>query len=158
MNPEPVSITAVVNDVGEALRSMAEEKQLRFTIELPAEALVTVTDQRALHQILLNLANNAIKYTHTGSVRMSAARAQNDGGRIQILVQDTGIGIREEDRARLFQAFEQLDTSSTRRFEGAGLGLHLSRRLADLIGATLECQSTFGQGSTMVLSLAGMPP
>ena len=63
------------------------------------------------------------------------------------------MGIREEDRARLFQAFEQLDASSTRRFQGVGLGLHLSQRLATSISATLDCDSTFGEGSTFTLKL-----
>jgi two-component system sensor histidine kinase/response regulator len=143
----------VVEEVADALRAMAEEKRLAFETGLPAEDVVVTTDHRALHQILLNLANNAIKYTERGSVRITLSRARQDGRRVELRVIDTGVGIREEDRTRLFQAFEQLDTSSTRRFQGAGLGLHLSRRLADLIGATLECESEFGRGSTFTLSV-----
>jgi len=132
---------------------MAAEKHLDFELDLPQHDVVTMTDQRALHQILLNLANNAIKYTEQGSVRIRVSRARQNGGRIEVCVTDTGIGIPDEDQVRLFQAFEQLDTSSTRRFQGVGLGLHLSRRLAALIGATLEFESTFGTGSTFTLSL-----
>ncbi len=154
VNAEPVSIVSVVNDVEEALRKMAEEKSLRFEVALPSEDIVTVTDKRALHQILLNLTSNAIKYTDRGSVRIELVNAPLDSARaIQVRVIDTGIGIRKEDEARLFQAFEQLDTSSTRRFHGVGLGLHLSHRLATLLGATLEFESTYGEGSTFILAL-----
>jgi protein-histidine pros-kinase len=152
VNLEPVSVSTVAHRVADSLRAMAEEKQLRLTLELPPEEIVAVTDHRALQQILLNLANNAIKYTDAGSVFIKLARVEKIHC-IEISVTDTGIGIREEDQARLFQAFEQLDTSSTRRFHGVGLGLHLSRRLAELIGATLECTSTYGEGSTFTVSL-----
>src|SRR5579884_628373 len=154
IHPERVSVTAVVGEVADALRAMAEEEGLRFLLELPPENIITVTDHRALQQILLNLANNAIKYTESGSVGIGVTRMRHDGPhRIIIRVTDTGIGIRLEDQARLFQAFEQLDTSTTRRAQGVGLGLHLSRRLAGLIDATLEFESTYGQGSTFTLSL-----
>ena len=149
---ERVSVTAVVKDVAESLRAMAEEKHLEFQLEIPDENVVVTTDHRAVQQILLNLANNAIKYTERGFVCMSIERAPAER-RVNVRVRDSGVGIREEDQARLFQAFEQLDTSSTRRFQGVGLGLHLSRRLAELIGATLECDSVFGEGSTFTLSL-----
>ncbi len=158
INPEPASVPAVVKEVAESLRAMAEEKRLRFNLELPPEDMIVVTDRRALHQILLNLANNAIKYTEHGSVSISVARAPHNVKRIEVRVADTGIGIREEDQPRLFQAFEQVDTSSTRRFQGVGLGLHLSRRLAALIDATLQCESTYGEGSTFTLSLPDVMP
>ena len=151
ISPEPVALQEVVNEVGESLRAMAEGKRLRLEVELPPEPVVAVSDRRALQQILLNLANNAIKYTESGSVTIELQRPLD--GRTAIAVRDTGIGIREEDRARLFQAFEQLDASSTRRFHGVGLGLHLSQRLATLIGASLDCDSTYGEGSTFTLTL-----
>ncbi len=153
ISPEPVSIREIVNEVEEALRAMAQEKRLRFAIELPKHDVSITTDRRALHQILLNLANNAIKYTDRGSVRIMAEYRLEDSGPVEIRVIDTGIGIRPEDQIRLFQAFEQIDTTGTRRFEGVGLGLHLSRRLATLLGATLECTSTYGEGSTFLLTL-----
>ena len=149
---ERVSVCAVVNEVAESLRAMAQEKHLAFTVDLPDEDIAVTTDHRALQQILLNLANNAIKYTERGTVCVGVERAPEQG-HVRVRVRDTGVGIREEDQARLFQAFEQLDTSSTRRFQGVGLGLHLSRRLAGLIGATLECDSAYGEGSTFTLSL-----
>ena len=153
VNIEPVLVHTVVNEVAESLRAMANEKHLDFKIELPPEDIIVSTDHRALHQILLNLANNAIKYTEEGSIRIQAGYAPGNRNFAEIRVFDTGIGIREEDQARLFQAFEQLDTSSTRRYEGAGLGLHLSRQLATLINAKLDFVSTHGSGSTFTLLL-----
>jgi PAS domain S-box-containing protein len=158
VNIESVSIAAVVEEVAESLRAMAHEKHLQFDVALPQEDVVVRTDHRALQQILLNLANNAIKYTERGSVRIEVKAQLQNGRRTQVLVADTGIGIRAEDQARLFQAFEQLDTSSTRQFQGVGLGLHLSRRLATLIGATLECESTYGKGTTFILTLPEKRP
>ena len=151
VNPEPLSVQEVVRDVAESLQAMAHEKRLQFDVEMPTETVLAVSDRRALHQILLNLVNNAIKYTEAGTVRIVLDAPHN--GRIAIAVRDTGIGIRPEDRARLFQAFEQLDTSSTRRFQGAGLGLHLSHQLAMLIGATVDCESTQGEGSIFTLTI-----
>ncbi len=151
ITPERVAVQEVVGEVADSLRAMAEEKRLRFDVDLPAEPIIAVTDRRALHQILLNLTNNAIKYTERGSVTIQAYPPR--AGRITIAVQDTGVGILSEDRARLFQAFEQLDASSTRRFQGVGLGLHLSQRLATLIAATLDCESTYGEGSVFTLTL-----
>lgn len=154
VNLEAVSISTVAREVVDSLRAMAEEKHLRFALHLPDDDIVARTDHRALHQVLLNLANNAIKYTDRGSVSIEVVRVPKNG-HVEIRVTDTGIGIAEKDQARLFQAFEQLDTSSTRRYQGVGLGLHLSRMLATLIGATLEFQSTVGKGSTFTLSIPG---
>ncbi|HKU66951.1 MAG TPA: PAS domain S-box protein [Candidatus Baltobacteraceae bacterium] len=148
---EPVLLQDVVREVADSLRAIAEQKRLQFKVDMPAEPVVAVTDRRALAQILLNLVNNAIKYTENGSVNVDLQPPQ--GGRIAVAVSDTGVGIRAEDRARLFQAFEQLDASSTRRFQGVGLGLHLSQRLATMISATLDCESTYGEGSIFTLTL-----
>jgi PAS domain S-box-containing protein len=159
VNAEPVDAIAVANEVEGVLRAMAEGKRLKFSVTAPPEEVVLMTDRRALHQILLNLAGNAIKYTERGFVQIEVGYAEQEGERIvRIQVTDTGIGIREEDQARLFQAFEQLDTSSTRRFQGVGLGLHLSRRLATLLGATLEFESTYGAGSVFTLALRTSAP
>ena len=152
---EPVPVKAVVAEVADSLRSLAEEKGLTLATsvaESPDGEVTIETDRRALQQILLNLAGNAIKYTERGSVRIDAV-LDEARGRVTFSVSDTGIGIKPEDQARLFQAFEQLDPSSTRRFEGAGLGLYLSLKLAVLIGGALSFTSTYGQGSTFTLSV-----
>jgi protein-histidine pros-kinase len=150
---EPVIIGSIVDEVAIALRPLAESKKLALQVELPPEELKVRTDRRALHQILINLASNAIKYTKTGSVRIRTERKPGAPGTIELAVIDTGIGIKPEDRERLFEAFEQLDRSTTRRVGGVGLGLYLSRKLAALIGATLTVTSEVGKGSTFSLTL-----
>ncbi len=151
---EPVSIGEVVADVKDSLRSFAADKGLEFNVTLPETPIVVEADRRSVHQILLNLANNAIKYTDEGSVSVDAATSQRDRGAEAIVnVTDTGVGIRPEDRDRLFQAFEQLDPSSTRRVEGVGLGLYLSLKLATLLGGAISFTSEHGKGSTFTLAL-----
>jgi signal transduction histidine kinase len=150
---EEVEAGAVVDTVVTALRPAAENKGLSLKAEMPADELTLTTDRRALRQILNNLVGNAIKYTEKGSVRVRALRDAD--GSIAIAVTDTGIGIKSEDRQRLFKAFEQLDRSTTRRFEGVGLGLHLSNKLAALIRAELTVESEPGKGSTFTLKLPG---
>jgi len=151
---EPISIAEIVGEVTTALGSRAAEKRLTLTSEVARECTTIVTDRRALHQILLNLTDNAIKYTERGSVRLEARpRAHGATPGVAFAVTDTGIGIKDEDLARLFQAFEQLDLTSTRRFAGTGLGLYLSRSLALLLGGELSVESAFGEGSTFTLML-----
>ncbi|MBV8636999.1 MAG: PAS domain S-box protein [Candidatus Eremiobacteraeota bacterium] len=149
---ETVYVRAVIEDVIKAMRPAALEKHLDLVVELPEEQMPVEADRRALHQILLNLTSNAIKYTDTGSVRFTLA-SRIDRGRkmIEVNVTDTGIGIKPEDQKRLFQAFEQVDPSNTRRFEGAGLGLYLSEKLARLLGGHIRFTSEFGKGSTFTL-------
>ena len=111
-------------------------------------------DRRALRQILLNLATNAVKFTDRGGVRIVVSRRDGGGKRsIEFGVEDTGIGIRAEDQARLFEPFTQLDASKARSREGTGLGLHVSRKLADVLGGRIIFRSEFGNGSTFALLL-----
>ncbi|HEY3128452.1 MAG TPA: ATP-binding protein [Acidobacteriota bacterium] len=113
-----------------------------------------MTDRRALSQIIINLTNNAIKFTEKGEVRLAVAQ-RHDNGQVltELSVSDTGMGIRPEDKVKLFQAFEQMHTSGARRHEGTGLGLHLSQKLASLLGGHITCVSEYGKGSTFTLVL-----
>ena len=152
---EDVVCQSVVNEVVSTLLPLAEAKGLRLDVEVPASDIVIRTNRRALAQIVINLTNNAIKFTEKGGVGLELARAHRDGRPVvEIRVRDTGIGIRPEDQARLFTAFEQIDA---RRVDGTGLGLHLSRRLADLLGAHISFTSEVGRGSTFTLALPGTP-
>ena len=151
---QKVQCQNLVRDVVDTLRPLALQKGLSLEIDLADEAIVLETDQRALTQILLNLGNNAIKFTETGSVRVSLAQRAGEGQQmVEFSVADSGAGIREEDQNKLFQAFSQLDSTSTRHAEGAGLGLYLCQNLANLIGGSLFFKSDFGQGSTFTLAL-----
>lgn len=152
---ERVLIHDVVRDVAASLTEFAGGKGLELGTFVPEEAQFVVTDRRSLRQILLNLTNNAIKYTESGSVLIEVRAASHDGDRaISVNVTDTGIGIRSEDRVRLFGAFERMDEGDAAP-EGTGLGLHLSRNLARLLGAELTFVSEVGKGSTFTLTIPG---
>jgi PAS domain S-box-containing protein len=152
---EPVNCRDVLNEIANYLRPMAESKKIVLSIDAPLKELFVETDRRALHQILLNLANNAVKFTDEGSVRLQVReKAPGSGAVVEFAVIDTGTGIRPEDQDKLFQAFSQLDASSDTCYEGTGLGLHLSQRLAELLAGRITFQSDFGSGSTFKLTLA----
>jgi signal transduction histidine kinase len=152
---EDVVCQRVLADVATSLRGLADAKGLAVTITQPSADLTVHTDRRALTQILLNLTNNAIKFTRTGQINLGLSRIQDSGRCLtSFTVADTGIGIRPEDQANLFQAFQQVRNSGSQRHEGTGLGLHLSQKLAGLLGGHIEMQSEFGKGSTFRLILA----
>jgi signal transduction histidine kinase len=153
LNLEPTVCQDVLEEAVASLRPLAESKGLELLVAAPAAKLVVQTDRRALSQIVLNLLNNASKFTERGSVCVALARREADGKAvIEISVQDTGVGIRPEDQARLFAAFTQVD-AATRRQEGTGLGLHLSQKLAALLGGAISCRSEYGKGSTFTLQI-----
>src|ERR1043166_1436717 len=113
---------------------MAQEKGLAFDVESPDHPVTIRSDRRSLNQILINLTGNAIKFTDAGGIRL---RLRISGEDAEFTVSDTGRGIKAEDRSKLFQAFSQVDASSTKPREGTGLGLHLSQRLAALLGGRI---------------------
>lgn len=150
----PVDAREVITDVATALRPAAYAKQLALEAELPDGALNVLADRRALHQVVLNLASNAIKFTAQGQVclRMRVIEGSTPA-QFALDVVDTGVGISPEDLAQLFQAFVQVGDWRTRRGEGTGLGLHLSRKLSELMGMGLSVQSAPGEGSCFTLTL-----
>jgi PAS domain S-box-containing protein len=151
---ESVVCQGVLEEVSAFLRPQAEKKGLSLQLTVPEAELRLQTDQRALSQIVLNLTNNAIKFTERGSVHL---RLEQDGasGAIRIDVVDSGIGIRPEDQVKLFEAFAQVDSATWRRQEGTGLGLYLSQKLAALLGGRISFASEYGKGSTFTLLLGG---
>jgi PAS domain S-box-containing protein len=154
LKPEPVVCQELVQEVATALRGLAEEKGLRFDVRLPSQNLLVHTDRRATYQVLMNLTNNAIKFTDDGEVCIEvAARRENGQRSVAFAVIDTGVGIPLDDQVRLFQAFTQIGHSSAQRREGTGLGLHLSQKLAQLLGGHVELQSEVGKGSKFTFVL-----
>jgi len=150
----PTDCSAVLDEVASTLRPQAEKKSLAFVVTGPRKPLMVNTDRRALNQIVTNLTDNAIKFTARGSVHLKLEELQRSGQRIvAISVEDTGPGILAEDQAKLFGAFSRLPAADKRATPGTGLGLHLSKRLAELLGGTLLCRSESGKGSVFTLEL-----
>jgi PAS domain S-box-containing protein len=147
---ERIVCQSVVEEVASALRPSAEKKGLDFQVSAPKGSVRVESDRRILNQILINLTNNAIKFTDQGKVRIElGTRLVNGHSLVTIDVIDTGVGIRPEDQERLFQAFQQVDID--RRGEGTGLGLYLSQKLSVLIKGTIELESEYGKGSVFRL-------
>ena len=150
----PFSLRDMLDGVADMMAGQAARKNLEFKLDLdPGLKLDYLGDPLRLGQVLINLANNAIKFTHQGSVTITVAENPHDEpgpGEAALLftVTDTGIGLSPENYDRIFRPFFQADSSITRRFGGTGLGLPLSLELAQLMGGRLWCESEPGQGSS----------
>jgi PAS domain S-box-containing protein len=140
-------------------QARALEKNIRLTLSLPEHPPAALLgDPTRIRQILLNLVDNAIKFTHQGEVELSAAfETVKDEIGCRFKVRDTGIGMSRETQKRLFQAFSQADSSTTRRYGGTGLGLAVSHQLAGLMGGRLTVESAPDQGSSFTLMLLHPP-
>ncbi|CAN5898935.1 hypothetical protein BH11PSE3_BH11PSE3_00920 [soil metagenome] len=147
-----LSTVELVEGAAEALAPQAAAKGLCLSAFVAADVPERVIgDPLRLRQILFNLLGNAIKFTETGSVRLSLERAEAQALRITVV--DTGIGLSDEQRSRLFQPFVQADSSTTRRFGGTGLGLSIVRRLAEAMGGGVEISSEPGKGSSFIVTV-----
>ncbi|MES2901064.1 MAG: two-component regulator propeller domain-containing protein [Pseudomonadota bacterium] len=165
------ALAAMIENVVSLFEEQAAAHSVDFAIELaPGLPQFVVGDPTRLRQVLVNLVGNAFKFTNEGVVRLLVEPLAHDGGAeggaarinlIRFTVQDTGIGIAQEAVERLFQKFEQADSTTTRRYGGTGLGLAICRQLVELMGGEISVSSTIGKGSTfsVVLPLAdGLPP
>lgn len=133
----------------------ARRKQIAVVCDAPPEPIRMTSDVDKARQVLVNLAGNAVKFTDAGEVRLSVRRDMDE---VRFAVQDTGIGISEDDLERLFQPFAQVETGLTRRYGGTGLGLYICRRLAGMLGGRIEVNSAPGTGSTFTLVLPTEAP
>ncbi|TAJ73715.1 MAG: response regulator [Phenylobacterium sp.] len=152
---EPLDLAASVKASVALFDAAAQAKGLDLQVEIRPEALGTyVGDAVRLRQILANLLSNAVKFTQAGEVRLIVEASPGETGvELRFAVRDTGIGFDEETKARLFCRFEQADGSITRRFGGSGLGLSISRSLAEAMGGRLEANAAPGQGAVFTLCL-----
>jgi PAS domain S-box-containing protein len=155
MNIRPVVAQRVIEEVVTPLRPLATKKGLEFHDIAPVDDITLRTDRRALCQILINLVNNAIKFTEHGSVSIELRPSV---GAVEFIITDTGIGMAADEQTRLFSPFMQIDNSSTRRYEGAGLGLHLSQKIAELLGGVITVESEPEKGSRFTLTLRDAYP
>jgi CheY-like chemotaxis protein/anti-sigma regulatory factor (Ser/Thr protein kinase) len=133
-----------------AFTALANKKGLSFALDLGCARGRYQGDPTRIRQILYNLISNALKFTEQGEIRVTARR---QGEMLEIAVADTGVGISPENLVRLFQKFDQLDSSTTRRFGGTGLGLAICHELAQLMGGEIRVASQLGQGSTFTVRL-----
>ena len=149
---EDVDCAEVARTVITSLQPLADAKSLPLVASIPTASVMARSDARALGQILINLVNNAIAFTETGQVQVELTTRPE--AKVEIVVADTGPGISAQDMGRIFDAFER-GSAVRSRPEGTGLGLHICRKLAELIGAELALQSAVGFGTTFTVTLDG---
>jgi HAMP domain-containing protein/CheY-like chemotaxis protein/signal transduction histidine kinase len=166
ISPADVSMQEIRGFVDRTFRPVAEQKGLELRIEVAPDVPSPIfTDGQRLQQVLKNLLSNAFKFTEKGGVTLSVHRADGskrfatraldraEGGVIAFAVKDTGIGIQKDKQQLIFEAFQQADGTTSRKFGGTGLGLSISREMARLLGGEIRVDSTPGQGSTFTLYL-----
>jgi CheY-like chemotaxis protein/anti-sigma regulatory factor (Ser/Thr protein kinase) len=144
------SLEPLVDACLQTVSPLVKSEQLRLVKEIEPDLPTLFTDQDKVRQILINLLSNALKFTEGGAVTVTAQRR---GETIALAVADTGIGIPEEALERIFEAFQQLDDSTTRKYGGTGLGLSISRHLARLLGGDITVESEVGVDSTFTVTL-----
>ena len=149
----PVRLEEVVDSLHPFLAPLAREKGITLRLEAQPGLPVVHTDEDRVRQILLNLGANAIKFTREGEVSIEVAFAEGDTEAVTCTVRDTGIGIAAQDLSRLFKPFSQVDDGPARRHSGTGLGLYISRRLAELLGGRITVETRVGEGSAFTLVL-----
>jgi two-component system, sensor histidine kinase and response regulator len=153
---EDIDANEVAHDAATLVEPLAREKGLPLEVVPIGYALAMCTDSGKLRQILVNLLSNAVKFTPSGRVTLVV---QHDGAIVRYVVRDTGIGIADEHRDQIFDAFWQVEQPSTRRVGGTGLGLSVTRRLAQLLGGDVTVTSKVGEGSAFIVSLPlELPP
>ena len=155
---EPVNVTLVIDEIERIFELQTRKKGLDLILEVdPALPKWILLDEVRLKQVLLNLIGNAIKFTESGHVRLSVGKsaAKGDTSRIDLVfrVEDTGVGIKEEEKDRIFDRFVQQSGQSTRTFGGTGLGLAITKRLVDLIGGTIEVKSEPDKSTVFIVRL-----
>ncbi len=155
--PVEYAVSSHLNDLVNMIRQRAEKKGLAFQVEIPEDMpSILKGDEIRLRQVAVNILTNAVKYTETGSVTLRLNYEKTGANRIALTttVKDTGIGIKKEDIAKLYQAFERIEEERNRTIEGSGLGMNITQKLLAMMDSHLEVQSTYGQGSTFSYTVA----
>ena len=153
LKPEAVELAGLLSEAAGSVQAQVQQHRHALVVTPPADKLTVQADRGRVRQVLLNLLSNAIKFTPDGGRITVLAAPVNGGAEARIAVTDTGIGIAAEDQPKLFQEFSQLDASASRKYEGTGLGLALSRRLVELQGGQIGVESEMGKGSTFWFTL-----
>jgi signal transduction histidine kinase len=142
------ALTPIIEKIVELVSPLAEKKKIALMLDIADDVTGVTLDQRRLEQVILNLINNAVKFTEKGHVHIFC-RTDND--HYLLSVSDTGIGMQPEELSGLFQPFHQIDTGLSRKHEGTGLGLSICKKLMDMMGGTIDVQSEWGRGSTFII-------
>jgi two-component system, sensor histidine kinase ChiS len=150
---EPLSLYALADVVLRNIAPLAQGKALSLRNDVPKDFPAVLADENRLQQVIFNLLGNAIKFTETGHITIQAQEDPKHPDMLTLCVQDTGIGVPEDKREAIFQAFEQGDGSLIRNFAGTGLGLSISKKLVELHGGQMWLESTVGQGSSFYFTL-----
>jgi signal transduction histidine kinase/serine phosphatase RsbU (regulator of sigma subunit) len=150
LNRKPLELKSIIDTVIELSRPLAGDKDLTLVNTIEENSTYVHADENRLEQILLNLLGNAIKFTHTGSIRFSASNIEDF---VEISVEDTGIGIPASALDRIFVSFEQVDGSISRMYGGTGIGLSITKKLVELHGGTISVKSELGKGSIFSFTL-----
>jgi PAS domain S-box-containing protein len=153
LNVTAVDLAALVRETIAQLEGRVVDKRILLTADLPSTLAAFPTDADKLKQVLINLVGNAIKFTEKGSVTVRVVTDPHSDVARRIDVIDTGVGIPKDMLEKIFDAFEQVESGMSRKYEGTGLGLTISRSLAGLLGCRIEVQSEMGRGSTFSLHL-----
>ncbi len=167
VNLEPVSMSATCEGLMGLIQPLADQRDVKVRVEIAGDLPLIQTDAKKLHQILFNLLSNAVKFSEPPSVGGQAqiiltakrlyAPGDNEIPSVRVAVRDTGPGIPEDERERIFDKFHQVEGGTTRRHTGTGLGLAISRELAAILQGTLTLETNPGQGSTFTLTLPIQP-
>lgn len=140
---EKVEVTEIIDEIVQFIQPKADDKKLEI-VKTMSQGFIMFTDRRRLKQILLNLMSNAVKFTDKGSITIGARACDEN---IEFWVKDEGCGIKKEDMKKLFEPFQQIDSTLTKKHEGTGLGLHLTEKLVYLLKGSISVESNFGKGT-----------
>lgn len=147
---EELNIKSLIREVSEIINPKLLEKGLILSSEIPDDMII-VTDVRRIKQVVLNLVSNAVNYTESGNIHIKAE--QTGENKFNLSVRDTGIGISKAEISKLFQPFQQIDSSLTKNNKGTGLGLYLCKKLITLLGGNIFVKSEFGEGSEFSIEM-----
>ena len=151
--PVEYDVASVINDIVNMTLDKADGKDLKYSLKVnPNMPSALRGDEIRIRQIILNITNNAIKYTEKGSVSVDVD-FDSESSRLKVKVQDTGMGIRPEDMDKLFDSFQRLDETKNRNIEGTGLGLNITRQLANMMGGDITVKSEYGKGSVFFVEV-----
>ena len=146
---EELDLSELIQEVSNSFKIAVDKKGLKLSLETP-ERLIIKSDKRRAKQVIINLMSNAVKYMDKGEIEIKAAKKDEC---VEVSVADTGIGIKKENIKMLFKQFSRIHVAGMTRVEGTGLGLYISKKIADLLGGEIEAKSEFGKGSKFTFTL-----